>query len=51
MTARNLHVISAPRIKCLTTETGVPIFHARKVYFKQYTLTVLKPIMPMKLLL
>jgi len=34
MTARNLHVISVPRIKCLTTETGDPIFPALKVYFK-----------------
>jgi len=34
MTARNLHVISVPQIKFLTTETGDPIFPALKVYFK-----------------
>jgi len=34
-TARNLHVISVPRIKCLTTETGDHIFPALKVYFKR----------------
>jgi len=49
MRARKLYAISVPRIKCLTTETGDPIFPALKVYFKHYNLTVLKPIMPMKL--
>jgi len=34
MTARNLHIISVPRIKCLTTEIGDHIFPALKVYFK-----------------
>ena len=34
MTARNLHVISVPQIKWLTTETGDPIFPVLKVYFK-----------------
>jgi len=48
-TARNLHVISVPQIKCLTTETGDPTVPALKVNFKHYNLTVLKPIMPMKL--
>jgi len=28
MRANNLHVISVPWIKCLTTETGDPIFPA-----------------------
>jgi len=49
MTARNLQVLSVPQIKSLTTETGDPIFPAPKVYFKHYNLTVLKPIIPMKL--
>jgi len=34
MTATNLPVISVPRIKCLATESGDPIFPALKVYFK-----------------
>jgi len=34
MTARKLHIISVPQIKCLTTGTGDPIFPAPKVYFK-----------------
>jgi len=49
MTARNLHVTLLPPIKCHTTETGDPTFPALKAYFKHYNLTVLKPIMPMKL--
>ena len=43
MTARNLHVISVPQIKCLTTAIGDPIFPALKVYFKHCNFTVLKP--------
>jgi len=46
MTARNVHM---PQIKCLTTETGDPNFPALKIYFRHYNVTVLKPIMPMKL--
>ena len=34
MTARNLHVHSLPRIKCLTTEIGDPIFPAPKGLFQ-----------------
>jgi len=49
MIARNLHVISVPQIKFLTTETVDSIFPALKVYFRHKNLTVLKPIMPMKL--
>ena len=47
MTATNLHEISVPQIKCLTTEWW-PHFPALKVYFMRYNLTVLQPIMPMK---
>ena len=49
MTARNLHIILMPWIKFLTTETVDPILPALKVYFKHYNLTVLNPVMPMKL--
>jgi hypothetical protein len=47
MAARNLHVISVPRIKCLSIQTGDPIFPALEVYFKNYNLTFPNPIMPM----
>jgi len=34
MTARNLHIISVPQIKCLKIESGDPTVPTLKVYFK-----------------